>query len=209
MITEFDEINQIENIEKQNKGSIESYEKYFGEMELEDSEKEERVSLAKKFEMLFLFYFLMLKLGSNSDLKSIMEESYISIAKSFTNESAPSAYVSDRAKEVSEFVEEITRKHIDEEYYTSIERGMLLSANESNLIGNYREFAKAVKEGKTKKIWRTFGDERVRKTHRAVNGKEVGIFELFKVGDSEMRFPHDAMGSVKETANCRCHVEYI
>lgn len=49
--------------------------------------------------------------------------------------------------------------------------------------------------------WVTMGDNRVRNTHRAVNGETVKLGERFSNG---LRFPGDRTGSIKEWINCRC-----
>lgn len=214
-ISDFDELNNlktIESVEKENKKErgIGSYKTFFGEMDISDEEKSEREELAEKLQVLFLFYFLMVQMDAQSDYKGLIEESYTSIANSFTGENTASAYITERASEVAEFVDEITRKHLDDEYYTSLDRGMLLSANEGNVIGNYREFVRAVKAGKTRKKWIAHLDNRVRKTHRQANGQEVGIFEQFTVGKAKMRFCCDeSCGYPEEIISCRCVTKYF
>lgn len=213
-ISDFDELSKIEKAETESKGSkITSFADWYGEMDLPQEEKEEREELAEKFLLLFLFYFLMVQMDAESDYKGLLEESYVSIANSFTGENTASAYVTERSIDVANFVDEITRKHLGEEYFTSRDRGMVLSANEGNVIGNYREFVRAVKAGKTRKRWSAMmGDKRTRKTHRQANGQEVGIFELFSVGKAKMRFCGDsAMASEhpEEIINCRCHTKYF
>lgn len=210
-LTDFDELSKIEKAETESKGSkITSFADWYGEMDLPQEEKEEREDLAEKFLLLFLFYFLMVQMDAESDYKDLLEESYVSIANSFTGENTASAYVTDRASEVAQFVDEITRKHLGEEYYTSRDRGMVLSANEGDILGNYRQFVKAVKEGKTRKKWVTKMDDRVRKTHRQANGQEVGIFEQFTVGKAKMRFCCDQnCGHPEEIISCRCVTKYF
>lgn len=210
-ISDFDELSKIEKAETESKGSkITSFADWYGEMDLPQEEKEEREELAEKFLLLFLFYFLMVQMDAESDYKDLLEESYVSIANSFTGENTASAYVTDRASEVAQFVDEITRKHLGDEYFTSRDRGMVLSANEGNVLGNYREFVRAVKAGKKFKVWHSEIDRKTRKTHRPLNNKRIGIFELFQVGKYKMRFPMDTTlgAGVEEVANCRCTVSY-
>ena len=196
--------------EETKKKGISSYEEYFGEMEISDEEKEKRISLAKTFEILFLFYFLSLKDDFEADYQPMLKEKYIQIANEFLEITATTAYINDRATDLSKFVDEVTRQHIDDEYFTSIDRGMLLSANESNVVGNYGDFVTAVKNGKTQKTWITERDSKVRRTHKELDRKTVGIFDVFLVGDYYMRFPKDTSfdASVKEIANCRCTIRY-
>lgn len=84
-ISDFDELSKIEKAETENKGSkITSFADWYGEMDLPQEEKEEREDLAEKFLLLFLFYFLMVQMDAESDYKDLLEESYVSIANSFT-----------------------------------------------------------------------------------------------------------------------------
>lgn len=64
------------------------------------------------------------------------------------------------------------------------------------------------------KRWETFGDERVRPSHRAVgSSKPIPFDNLFKVGQSWMRFPSDpeAYGGdvASQVINCRCRMVVI
>jgi hypothetical protein len=58
------------------------------------------------------------------------------------------------------------------------------------------------------KRWLTSHDERVRDTHRAVDGQPVPVGQSFTVGLSQLRFPGDPLGSIDETANCRCTLTF-
>ena len=67
----------------------------------------------------------------------------------------------------------------------------------------------AKQEGKTHKAWQTIGGPRTRQSHRRANGQIVSIDEKFHVGGEELFLPNDPNGSLSETANCRCTVEYL
>jgi hypothetical protein len=59
------------------------------------------------------------------------------------------------------------------------------------------------------KVWRSAGDSRVRHTHRALNGKGIGIDEMFLSPSGAMlRYPGDPMAPINETSGCRCRVQY-
>ena len=59
------------------------------------------------------------------------------------------------------------------------------------------------------KTWRTAGDDQVRHTHRALNGRAVGYFEGFQSpSGAVLQFPGDPSAPISETSDCRCHVEY-
>jgi uncharacterized protein with gpF-like domain len=55
-----------------------------------------------------------------------------------------------------------------------------------------------------RKEWRTEEDERVRQSHRAVNGVTLDFFMPFYVGGWPMMMPGDESAPVDEVAGCRC-----
>lgn len=203
MAREIDELNELEE-------QVIDYEEYFGEMELTEEEKERRIELAKQFEVLFLFFLLAYSKQQKIDYKSMIYEKYILIALEFLKQDKVPAYIDDYAKRLSDDVVRTTKEHDGEEFYTSTERGMIISANEANALGNYNQQAQAIKSGMKYKTWRTEKDNRVRKTHREVDDVTVGIFESFQVGDSLMMFPKDTSlgASMEEIAGCRCVAKY-
>ena len=59
------------------------------------------------------------------------------------------------------------------------------------------------------KIWRSAGDSRVRHTHRVLNGKGVGVDDVFiSPSGAVLRYPGDPRAPISETSGCRCHVTY-
>lgn len=59
------------------------------------------------------------------------------------------------------------------------------------------------------KIWRTAGDNRVRETHRALNGQSVAMEGVFhSPSGAALRFPGDPNAPASEIINCRCFMEY-
>lgn len=95
-----------------------------------------------------------------------------------------------------------------DEYWTSEERGLLVGIELSTTVYNFDELYKAIKQGKTRKVWMTESDDRVRPTHDEVHGTDIPINELFIVGNSEMLMPGDTVhnAELKEVAGCRCHL---
>ena len=96
----------------------------------------------------------------------------------------------------------------EDEYWTSEERGLLIGIELSTTVYNFNELQSAIKEGKTRKVWMTEADDRVRPTHDAVHGTDIPINELFLVGNSYMLMPGDTVhgAEMKEIAGCRCHL---
>lgn len=203
MAREIDELNELGS-------QVIDYEEYFGEMELTDEEKEKRIELAKQFEVLFLFFLLSYSKQQKIDYESMIYEKYILIALEFLKQDKVPAYVDDYARRLADDVVRTTKEHDGEEFYTSAERGILISANEANALGNYNQQAQAIKAGMKYKAWLTEKDNKVRHTHRDVDNVKIGIFESFQVGDSLMMFPKDTSlgASVKEIAGCRCVAKY-
>lgn len=186
------------------------YEEYFGDMDLSDKEKEKRIALARQFEVLFLYFFLLYSEQKSVDFVQMIQEKYISIAMEFLSLKSVPAYIEGYARKLSEEIVRVTIEHDGEEFYTSTERGMLISANEANTLGNYGQQLQAIKDGKLYKTWVTEKDKRVRHTHRAVDEKKISIFEPFEVGNSLMMFAKDSSlgADMKEIAGCRCVVKY-
>jgi hypothetical protein len=59
------------------------------------------------------------------------------------------------------------------------------------------------------KVWRSAGDKRVRHTHRALNGKSVGVDDVFiSLSGAAIRYPGDPKAPISETSGCRCRVQY-
>lgn len=204
MAREIDELNEIGE-------KIIDYDEYFSEMEISEEEKEKRVELAKKFEVLFLFFLLSYSEKQNANYETMIYEKYIVIALEFLKQENVPLYIDDYAKKLANDVVKTTVNHDGEEFYTSKERGMLISANEANTLGNYNQQIQAIKSGMRYKTWITEKDRKVRHTHRAVDEKKISIFEPFRVGDSLMMFPKDMEtfnASMNEIANCRCVVKY-
>lgn len=204
MAREIDELDEIEE-------EIIDYDEYFSEMEISEEEKENRKELAKKFEVLFLFFLLSYSEKKNMDYKAMIYEKYIAIALEFLKKDTVPSYIDDYARKLASDIVDTTVNQDGEEFYISKERGMLISANEANALGNYSQQIKAIKNGMRYKTWITEKDKRVRHTHKAVDEKKIGIFEPFQVGDSLMMFPKDMEtfnADMKEIANCRCVVKY-
>lgn len=187
------------------------YSVYFGEMEIDDKEKEERTELAKELEILFLFLLMGYRKEKSNEIKKVLQEKYKDIATEFIGAKKTSSYIEECSKQIIEDTIRVTNENIDDPYYTSWDRAMAISENESNAIGNYRQQLKAVKAGKKNKTWITMNDNKVRHTHKEIDSLTIPIFEPFQVGDSKMMFPKDSEtygAEMKEIAGCRCIVQY-
>lgn len=188
------------------------YETYFGEMEISDKEKKERLELAKELEPIFIsFFYAFLESGEDEDnfLQSLSAE-YDKVALKFLKVREPPAYIKEYSEKITEDIIRTTVENKDTPYFTSVDRAMNIAANEANTIGNYREYTRMVKQGYKYKTWITMNDDKVRHTHAESNGYKIGIFDSFHIGASEMSFPRDySLGaSAEEIVNCRCSLKY-
>ena len=188
------------------------YETYFGEMEISDKEKKERLELAKELEPIFISFFCAFLDydGKEEDFIQGLSAEYKKVALKFLKVREPPAYIKEYSEKITEDIIRTTIENKDTPYFTSVERAMNIAANEANTIGNYREYIRMVKNGYKYKTWITMNDDKVRHTHAEANGYKVGIFDSFQIGASEMSFPHDySLGaSAEEIVNCRCSLKY-
>lgn len=213
MEMDFDELNELNQILQQRHSEQNEfkYDEYFGIMDISEEEKKKRIKLAEQFEILFLFFFLKYLEDKSSDYTKMIYKKYEEIALEFLDMKKTPSYVQKHAKDLADEIVKVTKEHDGEDFYTSRNRGMLISANEANAIGNYSQHLKAIKNGKRYKTWITEKDSRVRHTHKAVDEKKIEIFEPFQVGDSLMMFPKDMEtygAELKEIAGCRCVIKY-
>lgn len=207
--TDFDNINSLEK-----DSSVINYEKYFGEEELTDEQKQRRIDLANEIEQVMLFSFSLIALLTEEDNYNytiVVEETtdrFLASINAFVNvDEVISAYAYERAKQVVSS----TVDALNTAYFLSRERATVIAANESDTILNRDDYMKAIMQGKTKKTWVDVKDKRERKDHLTVGGKTIGITELFHVGNCFMRFPKDfeyCNGDEKQIVNCRCQCRY-
>lgn len=187
---------------------------YFDEMELTKEEKEERKKFSYEIEDLMLFIFTLFftmkeyRYMNKSYIIGQLQSRYSEIVLQYMD---IDKYIEDYIAEFSQETVDTTLKHIDDEFYLSDDRGLLIALNEANTTLNYKDYANAIKAGKTRKQWITEKDRKVRKTHRILDDKTIPIEDVFIVGDALMRFPHDTLYGIdyKELSNCRCTVKYF
>ncbi len=96
-------------------------------------------------------------------------------------------------------------------WYVSIDRAKFNAENEANTVLNKADYNRAVNAGYIRKRWLTMADEKVRATHREVNGVTIPIDGVFVVGDSLFDFPKSLKynPSPDEYVNCRCGIMYL
>lgn len=189
------------------------FDEYFEEMELTKKEKEERADFSKKFHKMMLFIFSVIAVMKSYNylrkryIADRLSEEYRNILSQYID---IDDYLDNYINEFSDNTIDTTFRNIDDDFFLSEDRAFLISVNEANTGFNYNQFAEAVKSGKTRKQWITEKDRRVRRTHRELDDKSIPILDLFKVGKTQMRFPHDTLYGLnyEELSNCRCSVKY-
>ncbi len=62
--------------------------------------------------------------------------------------------------------------------------------------------------GSKTKFWRSRGDAVVRDSHKDAHGQKRSVEKPFEVGGASLKYPGDPTAPLRETARCRCWVEY-
>lgn len=184
---------------------------YFGEMDLDEEEIERRIEFTEKANSIFdlILVLLMVDAARYIEYRDRLESELLFLINEYA---VPDDYLIDYVEEFSYNFVDITRKHPDEAWYTSSDRALFNAENSANDVLNYDLYQKAIEEGKTHKKWITEKDNKVRETHRRVEGKVIPIKDFFDVGGILMRFPKDmeyAIDAPQETVNCRCTAKYL
>lgn len=212
-LLDFDRIHKAED-ESARKTHSMPYDEYFGEMQISDDEKEDRVSLAERLEDIFL-YFLMLLLTmrqyGNLDWDDVQRQMETSIMAAAAGYAPDDDFASRYAASIAKSIIDVTKRHMDDPYYFSSDRAMYLAENEANTILNNSDYSQALLSGKQWKKWIDMRDNRERQSHLKVGGTVLPIAEPFKVGDSLMMFPKDLSfdPSPEQVVNCRCSAKYF
>ena len=206
-----DVIDQLNDI-KADETIEEEIRQYFSKMEISDEQKEERENFAKElFEIMALFFFFVHATEETQGIQDI--EYYISMLRRRYGNLIGSRlddYLTDYVNYISLEITNATFNNINDDYFLSKQRALDIAETEANTVLNYTDYEDAIKNGFTKKTWKTERDNRVRKSHMAVDGKTIGIKDYFKVGGDEMLYPHDLSQNPKpqNIVNCRCTCIY-
>jgi len=206
-VATFDEINRL------GKARSEAYDQYFADMDLNDVQKNERISFSKDTEdvlMLILGLIAIQKAFDSLDREYAiyqLETQYRAVVASYTG---IDEYLETYIQDFSSTFVDTTYENINDIWFISEDRAMFDAENEANTTLNYKDYLKAILSGKTMKTWKTYGDSRVRKTHKPLDGKTIPIKDLFVVGDSFMRYPKDQRYSPRMELyiGCRCSVSF-
>lgn len=188
---------------------------FYEVMPISDDRKERRKSIAKQLRdaMLFLFALMFTMAENNSwDYDIALYSFRTEFRNAIVNYVAIDLFMENYIQEFTQKYLDITIEHLsksDASFFMSDDRAIMGGANESNTIIGYGELEEAIEDGSTMKRWRTQRDNRVRHTHREMEGKTIPIDDYFIVGGSALLYPGDPEGEEKETAGCRCALEYL
>ena len=211
-ILSFDEMNTL-GIKRRSM----PYDKYFGEMELTGDQVREREDFSSDTEDTLMFIFALML--AYREYGEINEESTQVITQTLITEYSG---VVERYAEMDEYLQgyvfdfstdfvNTTFENPADVWFISEDRAMFDAENEANTVLNYKDYIGAISQGYTRKEWRTFQDNRVRKTHKVLDGKTIPINGLFEVGKALMRFPKDvsmAQSHPEELIGCRCVLKW-
>lgn len=186
---------------------------YFRSMELPDEEIERRENLANIIFGVLAMVFTMIDASEITETevdKNYFIDLIVRKLKDSYDKTLGQDVYDTRLQEFATAVVDTTLKNISDSYFLSDDRAILDAENESNLLCNDVYYQQAIKSGCTKKRWLTMRDNRVRHTHKEVDGEETSITQPFTVGNSQMLFPCDlSLGAnMREIINCRCSCEY-
>ena len=202
---------------------------YFENMQISEEEKEKRVRLANLLLADVLFLFALSRRNRDTRyLSETFQKRYLSSVKKVTEpDQKMQRYIrkvcdsivkttlksgqDDGKKQRESLTDSNAVKASQDSYAVSVDRATSIAENEANTILNGEEYSNAVKNGCTKKRWKSYRDERVRSDHADVDGQVIAINRPFHVGEYMMMYPKDdSLGAgLEEIVNCRCSVEYL
>ncbi|WP_062214584.1 hypothetical protein [Streptomyces sp. NBRC 109706] len=86
-------------------------------------------------------------------------------------------------------------------------RAALIGSHEAQVTA--MQAAADTAPGGTRKRWRSRGDDRTRRSHRAASGQTVPIDTPFRIGSASLQYPGDPSGPADEVLRCRCDMYLI
>ena len=176
---------------------------YFNTMAIPEEDKKKRVECAFLFYDAVWYVLTMIRLENKKNRLQDKENYRKSLE--YRIDLPDEEYV----EKMTEDIIDTTFRHLDEEYFLSEDRAILIAQNEANTVMNGVDFFNAKNSGKTHKQWIAELDSKTREWHREIDGKFIPIDEMFEVGTDKMRFPHDYVnGSAENLINCRCTCIY-
>ncbi len=189
---------------------------YFRPLELPEEQIEDRKNSARDFRDILLFILLAVKTMETtveidwSRLTVELQNGFETVVRKYARYDE---YMRDFVRKAADDFMEVTRERVEEEglytRWTSDERALPDAANYADMTLGYEEWQEAIDAGKTKKMWVSQRDGKVRHTHRVADGQIVPIKAMFTVGGTLLAYPCDPEGEPREIINCRCHQEFL
>ena len=202
MIRRLDELQNLTSYS----GNID-WEEFFDAMDLTEEQREKRERVADKLFWVFAALFVLAQTTQDEEICVWWLDNQLTmIVQEYGVYNSYSVLYID--KFTREYVDVTFRN--DGEYFVSDDRALLGALNEANAIVCYEELEDAIADGATYKIWVTEKDNKVRPTHKVMNGKKIPIDDFFEVGGERLLYPRDEVncGDLAELANCRCHLSF-
>lgn len=210
-----DELNNLIPYENKITDIDKWLDEFYEVMPISDKRKEKRKSVAKQIREAILFLFsLMYTMAENNswDYEIALNSFRMEFRNAILNYVKIDLFMENYIQEFTQSYLDTTIEHLsknDASFFVSDDRATLGCADESNSVIGYEEFENAKSNGKTRKKWRTQKDNRVRDTHREMEGKTIPIDDYFIVGGCPLLYPRDPEGELKEIAGCRCALDYF
>lgn len=207
---------------------------YYGEMELSTAEKKVRIVMAEQLQGTVSKYYDTVRAILADDKASKRKKdlllaaavlslknaylslfnkyypAYINAAGTGSGEpySAADAWKRRRAYDFALGITQTAQREPNVAFSES--HAAAVTRTEVNAVCNLAAMDAAYRQGKRFKTWKTFGDVKVRPSHKAANGQRVPLDMPFTVGGYEMMFPNDSsLGApAGEVVNCRCVLEF-
>lgn len=207
---------------------------YYGEMELPLAEKKVRIVMSEQLQGTVERYYDTVRTILSDDKTSkrkkdillaaavlSLKNAYLSIFDKYysayinaagTGSSEPysgsDAWKRRRAYDFALWITQTAQR--EPNFAFSESHAAAVTRTEVNAVCNLAAMDAAYRQGKRFKTWKTFGDSKVRPSHKAANGQRVPLDMPFTVGGYEMMFPNDSsLGApAGEVVNCRCVLEF-
>ena len=208
---------------------------YYGEMELPTAERKVRIVMAEQLQSTVSKYYETVRTILSDERTSkrkkdillaaavlSLKNAYLSIFDKYysayinaagTGSSEPysgsDAWKRRRAYDFALWITQTAQREPNLAFSES--HAATVTRTEVNAVCNLAAMDAAYRQGKRFKTWKTFGDAKVRPSHKAANGQRVPLDMPFTVGGYEMMFPNDSsLGApAGEVVNCRCVREGI
>lgn len=208
-VLSFDELNRLGK-----KRRSEPIDEYYSPMRISAKRRQNRIRTAEKYRDAVLEYLRFVdEYGEYEDyvVEAAGKFLYDRLLEVINDLALVDESLYLYVKTVSKQINESTfRNKGKQPYYLSEDRATYIGEDESNSIWNFEELLEAKQVGGKRKVWRTMRDNRVRETHRELEGKTLPLEATFDVGGYEMMVPRDPnVDAPEEKEGCRCWLQFI